>query len=89
MKNVLLEVDNLFFSYGNVEVIHGVFFHVNKGEIVTIIGANGAGKSTILNTVCGLQRPKSGRILYLGAFIALPYLWDKSLMATVAASTPT
>lgn len=64
MKNVLLEVDNLFFSYGNVEVIHGVFFHVNKGEIVTIIGANGAGKSTILNTLCGLQRAKSGKIIY-------------------------
>ena len=64
MKNVLLEVDNLFFSYGNVEVIHGAFFHVNKGEIVTIIGANGAGKSTILNTLCGLQRAKSGKIIY-------------------------
>lgn len=66
MKNVLLEVDDLYFSYGNVEVIHGVSFHVNKGEIVTVIGANGAGKSTILNTVSGLQRKKSGQLIYKG-----------------------
>lgn len=70
MKNVLLEVDDLFFSYGNVEVIHGVSFHVNKGEIVTVIGANGAGKSTILNTVCGLQRKTSGKMIYKGEDIS-------------------
>lgn len=65
----LLEVKDMYFSYGKVEVIHGISFHVNKGEIVTLIGANGAGKSTTLNTVCGLQRVKSGTISFMGADI--------------------
>ena len=65
----LLEVKDMYFSYGKVEVIHGISFHVNKGEIVTLIGANGAGKSTTLNTVCGLQRVKSGAISFMGADI--------------------
>ena len=65
----LLEVKDMYFSYGKVEVIHGISFHVNKGEIVTLIGANDAGKSTTLNTVCGLQRVKSGTISFMGADI--------------------
>ena len=66
MAEKILEVKNMRFCYGSTEVIHGISFDVEKGEIVTIIGANGAGKSTTLNTVVGLQRVSSGNILYKG-----------------------
>ena len=67
---MLLKVQDLFVSYGNIRAVHGVSFEVEEGEIVTLIGANGAGKSTILNTVAGLLKPDSGQILYQGADIA-------------------
>lgn len=66
---MLLEAKNLSIAYGKTEVVHDVNFFIEKGEIVTILGANGAGKSTILNTLVGLQRPKSGEILYHGESI--------------------
>lgn len=66
MSEAILDVKDMFFAYGKTEVIHGVSFHINQGEIVTLIGANGAGKSTTLNTVVGLQRVKSGKIFYKG-----------------------
>ncbi|MBR2925459.1 MAG: ABC transporter ATP-binding protein [Clostridia bacterium] len=59
----LLKVDNLHVYYGSIHAIKGVSFEVNEGEIVTLIGANGAGKSTTLNTVAGLLKPRSGSIL--------------------------
>jgi branched-chain amino acid transport system ATP-binding protein len=61
---MLLSVQDLRVSYGNIEAVHGISFDVEEGEIVTLIGANGAGKSTILNTIAGLQYPDSGSILY-------------------------
>ena len=61
---MLLSVQDLRVSYGKIEAVHGISFDVEEGEIVTLIGANGAGKSTILNTIAGLQRPDSGSILY-------------------------
>nr|MBF0681871.1 ABC transporter ATP-binding protein [Pseudomonas sp.] len=61
-----LELRNLSVSYGNVPVVHGISLVVPKGRVVTIIGANGAGKSTIMKTVCGLLRPASGEILLFG-----------------------
>ena len=66
MAEKILEVKDMRFSYGSTEVIHGISFDVEKGEIVTIIGANGAGKSTTLNTVVGLQHVSAGSILYKG-----------------------
>ncbi len=63
---MLLNVQDLHVSYGNIRAVHGVSFEVDEGEIVTLIGANGAGKSTILNTIAGLLRPNSGRITYRG-----------------------
>ena len=66
MAENILEVKDMRFSYGSTEVIHGISFDVKRGEIVTIIGANGAGKSTTLNTIAGLQRASSGSILYKG-----------------------
>ncbi len=61
----MLEVENIQVYYGAIHAIKGVSFHVNPGEIVALIGANGAGKSTILKTVSGLMHPKSGKITFL------------------------
>lgn len=63
---MLLEVRDLRISYGNLEAVHGVSFHLEAGELVSIIGANGAGKSSILNGIMGLVRPRAGRILLEG-----------------------
>jgi branched-chain amino acid transport system ATP-binding protein len=64
---MLLQVENLHVFYGAIHALQGVSFHVDEGEIVTIIGANGAGKSTTLNTICGLLRPRQGSIRFKGA----------------------
>lgn len=62
----LLKVDNIEVYYGMIKALKGVSFEVNKGEIVALIGANGAGKTTILHTVSGLLKPKTGNIIYNG-----------------------
>ena len=64
-KNIL-EIHDLKVSYGGIEAVKGVTLTVPEGKIVTLIGANGAGKSTILKTVSGIVRPKTGHILYNG-----------------------
>jgi len=61
----MLNVSGLQVFYGNIHAIKDVSFYVEEGEIVTLIGANGAGKSTILNTVSGLIRPTAGTIKFL------------------------
>jgi len=58
----LLEVDNIHTYYGNIHALKGVSVHVDKGEIVTLVGANGAGKSSTLNTICGILTPRIGEI---------------------------
>jgi branched-chain amino acid transport system ATP-binding protein len=67
----MLQVRDLEVSYGNIKAVHGVSFEVQQGEIVTLIGANGAGKSTILNTLAGLLKSDSGKILYQGHNLAV------------------
>lgn len=62
----LLQVDNIEVYYGVIKALKGISFEVNKGEIVALIGANGAGKTTILHTVTGLLKPKTGKILFKG-----------------------
>jgi branched-chain amino acid transport system ATP-binding protein len=62
----VLEVRSIDVSYGDVQVIWDVSFTVNKGEVVALIGANGAGKSTILKTISGILRPSRGEILFQG-----------------------
>ena len=62
----LLKVDDIHVYYGSIHAIKGVSFEVNEGEIVTLIGANGAGKSTTLNTVSGLLKPRMGMITFNG-----------------------
>jgi len=66
----LLKVDGIHVYYGAIHAIKNVSFEVNEGEIVTLIGANGAGKSTTLNTVAGLLRPRSGSIIFDGKNLA-------------------
>ena len=61
----MLKVEDIQVYYGAIHAIKGVSFHVAPGEIVALIGANGAGKSTILKTVSGLMHPKSGKISFL------------------------
>ena len=63
---MLLEIKNLHVKYGNVEVLHGINLEVGEGEIVTILGANGAGKSTTLLSISGLVRASQGEILFEG-----------------------
>ena len=63
---MMLKVNDINVYYGAIHAIKGVSFEVNEGEIVTLIGANGAGKSTILNTVSGLLKSKTGSIEFLG-----------------------
>ncbi len=62
----LLKVTNLVVSYGGIEALKGISFEVEQGQIVTLIGANGAGKSTTLRTISGLVRPKDGRVYFEG-----------------------
>lgn len=62
----VLEVKDLEVCYGNMQVIFGVSFRVEKGELVALLGSNGSGKSTILNTISGIIKPKSGIISFNG-----------------------
>ena len=62
----MLTVDNLSVRYGVIQAVHNVSFQVNQGEIVSLIGANGAGKTTILRTISGLIRPSEGSISFEG-----------------------
>lgn len=68
----LLEVHNVHAYYGNIHALKGVSLEVEQGEIVTLIGGNGAGKSTTLRTICGLMKPREGAIWLNGEDIA-PY----------------
>ena len=62
----MLEVKDLEVYYGVIQAIKGVSFHVDQGEVIALIGANGAGKTTILHTVTGLLSPKKGHIMFEG-----------------------
>ena len=70
MAETMLKIDNIHVYYGAIHALKGVSLEVRKSEIVTLIGANGAGKSTTLRTVSGLLAPKSGAITFLGENIA-------------------
>ncbi len=63
---MILNIENLHVNYGNVEALHGIDIKVNEGEIVAILGANGAGKSTTLNTICGIFKTSQGSIRFDG-----------------------
>jgi len=66
---MLLKVENLHVAYGAIRALQGISFQINEGEVVTLIGANGAGKSTTLRTISGLLRPIEGDIQFKGRSI--------------------
>ena len=66
----ILEVENIHSYYGNIHALKGISLTVEKGEIVTLIGANGAGKSTTLRTICGLMKPREGAVRFDGEDLA-------------------
>ena len=70
MAEPMLKIDNIDVYYGAIHALKGISLEVNEGEIVTLIGANGAGKSTTLRTISGLLKPKTGSITFLGQDIA-------------------
>ena len=67
--STILKVDDIHVYYGSIHAIKGISFHVEEGEIVTLIGANGAGKSTTLNTIAGLLRSRTGSISFMDTAI--------------------
>ena len=66
MSDTVLKISDLRVSYGGIEALKGISMEVQQGQIVTLIGANGAGKSTTLRAISGLVRPAAGRIEFLG-----------------------
>jgi branched-chain amino acid transport system ATP-binding protein len=62
----MLEVEGLHVAYGPIEAVHGISFTVERGEVVTLIGANGAGKTSTLAAISGLVRPSGGRVIFDG-----------------------
>jgi branched-chain amino acid transport system ATP-binding protein len=66
---MLLELDNVSLSYGRIQALHGISLTVGEGEVVALIGANGAGKSTTLRTISGLMKPRRGTIAFAGSRI--------------------
>ena len=62
----MLAVNDIHVYYGSIHAVKGVSLEVNEGEIVTLIGANGAGKSTVLNTISGLLHPRGGSVTFMG-----------------------
>ncbi len=69
MSEPILKIQDLKVHYGGIEAVKGINFEVNKGEIVTLIGANGAGKSSTLRSIVGLVKPSSGKIFFEGSNI--------------------
>jgi branched-chain amino acid transport system ATP-binding protein len=66
MEQAILQVDNVDLGYGALKVVFGASLHVNRGELVGLVGGNGSGKSTILRAISGMIAPWSGRILFDG-----------------------
>ncbi|MBZ0287838.1 MAG: ABC transporter ATP-binding protein [Anaerolineae bacterium] len=62
----LLQLENIHSYYGNIHALHGISLYVNQGEVVTLIGANGAGKSTTIRTISGIMHPREGTVIFEG-----------------------
>ncbi|MCF8000927.1 MAG: ABC transporter ATP-binding protein [Halanaerobiales bacterium] len=74
----MLEVKNINVFYGESQALYDVSLNVKEGEFVTIIGANGAGKTTIMNTIMGLLNPQSGQIIYKGKDLTKIEPWERT-----------
>ena len=66
MKDTILNVNHIDIYYGDIKALHDVSFSVCAGEIVSLLGSNGAGKSTVLKAIAGLLKPKQGNIVFNG-----------------------
>src|SRR5919109_1341552 len=66
----MLTLENVSVNYGAIEALTGISMHVEKGEVVTLIGANGAGKTTTLRTITGLLQPRQGKVIFEGEDIS-------------------
>jgi len=76
----VLSLENVDVFYSKSQALHNISLHVAAGEFVTILGANGAGKSTIMKCIMGLVQPKSGRVFYNGADITEKEPWERAAM---------
>lgn len=65
-SKTLLQLENVHSYYGNIHALHGISLYVNQGEVVTLIGANGAGKSTTIRTISGIMHPREGTVIFEG-----------------------
>ncbi len=63
---MMLELENIQTYYGNIQALKDISLHIAEGEIISLIGANGAGKSTTLMSICGIVPPRSGEVRFLG-----------------------
>ena len=87
MAQTLLKVDNINVFYGNIHAVKDVSFEVNEGEIVTLIGANGAGKSTTLKTISGLLHPKTGASRASALIKSSRPVWHRCRKAAMSSCT--
>ena len=62
----MLKIENLRVSFGGIKAVRGIDLQVEEGQIVTLIGANGAGKSTTLRSIAGIEKPEAGKIEFMG-----------------------
>ena len=72
MSETILKIEDLQVRYGGIEAVKGISFDVQQGQIVTLIGSNGAGKSSTLRTISGLVKPSGGKITFRGEDIVIP-----------------
>ena len=76
----MLSAENVKVSYGKIEAVKGVSLDVQKGEIVALLGANGAGKSSLLNAIMGFVRIKEGKVVFEGEDVTRKSVWDRARM---------
>ena len=79
----MLEINDLEVFYGVIRAIKGISFEVNQGEVIALIGANGAGKTTVLHTISGLIKPKNGTITFEGENIIKRLAYDAGFLAVI------
>ena len=75
---MLLEVNDIYIAYGDIEAVGGVSFYLEKGEFVSVIGANGAGKTTILNSIMGIHPPQKGAISFKGRDVTAMAAYERA-----------
>ena len=76
----MLSAENVKVSYGKIEAVKGVSLEVQKGEIVALLGANGAGKSSLLNAIMGFVKIKEGKVVFEGEDVTRKSVWDRARM---------